>query len=171
MGVRSTKQSVGIKIGGFCLRILAFRQICRSYACSWIYLITSPTVAIFSNSSEGMDTPYSSSNAITSSNRSRESTSRSSLKRVASVISTFSWFNCSLMMAATFLTCFCSPYAFHYCVSDTLLYYFVVSGVFAFHFKLFWLSKYLSAIYYADVVLSTSFLLLPLTNLLSSRKQ
>mgnify|MGYP007121813357 CR=1 FL=1 len=79
-----------------------------------------------------MDTPYSSSNAITSSNRSRESTSRSSLKRVASVISTFSWFNCSLMIAATSLTCFCSPYAFHYCVSDTLVYYFVVSGVFTF---------------------------------------
>ena len=25
-----------------------------------------------------------------------------------------------------------APYAFHYCVSDTLVYYFVVSGVFAF---------------------------------------
>ena len=61
----------------------------RSYASTPLFLrysITSPTVFRSVSSSAGISTLYSSSRAITSSNRSRESAPRSSLKDVSGVI-------------------------------------------------------------------------------------
>ena len=103
---------------------------------SCIYLITAPTVVMLSNSSEGISTPYSSSKAITNSNKSKDSTSKSYLNLVSSVISTFSKFYCSWMISFTlsniifsflFLRIVVSPLNFffiiYFCNTLTLKYF------------------------------------------------
>ena len=74
----------------------------RNYLCASRYFTTSPIVLICSRSSDGISTSNSSSNAITISNKSRESAPRSSLKDVSSVSSAASAFYDSATISLIF---------------------------------------------------------------------
>ena len=67
----------------------------------FMYSITAPTVVSCSKSSGGISIPYSSSKAITNSNKSKESAPKSSLNEDSSVIVTPSKLNCSVIISDT----------------------------------------------------------------------